>query len=137
MDHGLIVKLIWDDEHLVEFECTVVTGVFRGPATCYAAHEALPAIADSLRQFVRDFEGAATFGAEDGTKGVTIDIRAVDHAKHVVAAVKLVTGRGVRPDDVARLEVQFPIEPAAIDTFLRELGTVRGRGNYAFLRAVG
>jgi hypothetical protein len=137
MDRGVIVKRIWDDEHIVEFECTVDTGVFCGTATCYTGHGALAMFADDLRRFVRAFEGTALFnaGLADGTKAVTIDIRAVDHAKHTVATVRLVTERGFRPDDVARLEVQFPIEAAGIDTFLRELGDIHGRGDYAFLRA--
>jgi hypothetical protein len=139
MDRGVIVKHIWEDEHLVEFECTVDTGVFCGTATCYTAHGKLATFAGALRRFATAFEGTAIFSAAraDGTKAVTIEIRAVDHAKHTVAAVKLVTDRGFRPDDVARLEVQFPIEAAAIDAFLRELGNVRGRGDYAFLRAAG
>jgi hypothetical protein len=131
-----MVRDIWQDEHVVELECTVDTGVFCGTATCYTGHGALAKFADSLRRFARTFEGTAIFTAalSDGTKAVTIDIRAVDHAKHTAATVKLVTERGFRPDDVARLEVQFPIEAAGIDTFLRELDHVRKPGDYAFLR---
>ena len=137
MDRGLTVKRIWDDEHLVALECTVDTGVFSGTATCYTGHLELATFADALRRFAQTFEGTAIFTAAlaDGTKAVTIDIRAVDRAKHTVASVKLVTERGFRPDDVARLEVQFPIEAAGIDAFLRELDNVQQRGDYAFLRA--
>jgi hypothetical protein len=137
MDRGLMVKGIWEDEHLVELECTVDTGVFCGTATCYTGHVELAMFADALRRFAQTFEGTAIFTAAlaDGTKAVTIDIRAVDRAKHTAATVKLVTERGFRPDDVARLEVQFPIEAAGIDAFVRELRSVNKPGDSAFLRA--
>ena len=100
MDRGVTVKRIWEDNDIVELECSVNTGVFCGTATCYTAHETLATFADDLRLFAQACEGTATFSAAlaDGTKAVTIEIRAIDQAKHTVATVKLVTDRGIRPD---------------------------------------
>jgi hypothetical protein len=134
---GLMVKGIWGDEHFFELECTVDKGAFCGTATCYTGHGELAMFAEALRRFAQTFEGTAIFTAAlaDATKAVTIDIRAVDHAKHAAATVKLVTERGFTPDDVARLEVQFPVEDAGIDAFLHELGNVHKPGDFAFLPA--
>jgi hypothetical protein len=134
---GLRIKRIWDDEHLVEYECSIDTGTFRGSSTCYAGHGALEGFSEQLQRFSKAFEGTAVFdaGLEDGTNAVNIRFFIIDRAKRVVVAVRLVTDRGHRPDDVARLEVQFAVEAAAIDEFIPQVKQVRAVGDSAFLRA--
>jgi hypothetical protein len=90
MNHGLTIKRIWDDDHIVELECTVDTGTFRGSSTCYTGPDELARFAGDLERFARVFEGTATLSAalSDGTKAVTIQVSTVDAARHAIASVK-------------------------------------------------
>src|ERR1700733_4471929 len=111
MDQGLKISRIWDDAELIEFECLVDTGRFRGHATCYAGRGDLETFSDDLVAFSTTFEGRPTFvaGLADGTKAVKIELYAIDRAKHTAARVTLATDRGTRSDEIARLQVEFPV----------------------------
>jgi hypothetical protein len=145
VNHGLAIEQIWDDEHLVELQCSVDTGLFRGTATCYTSHQDVATFAGDVQRFAVSFEGVATFEASladttarlgtVGTTAVRIHLHTIDRAKHTAVRVRLVTERGGRPEDVASLELAFSVEAAAIDQFIRELVRLRARGDSAFLRA--
>lgn len=137
---GLTMSLdltrIWDDADMVECRCRVDTGAFRGESTCYAGHGQLEEFAQQLSDFVAsNFAGRPTFHCAmgDGTKAVKIEVYAINMAKHLAARVTLVTEGGRRPEETARLEVEFGIDWTGLEVLVNGLRGIKKVGDSASL----
>lgn len=80
----------------------------------------------------KPLHATAAVVAVSGTKAVTIQVTTVDAARDTIVSVKLVSERGARAADVARLDVQFPIgrghptsSSASFDKFARGMAMPR------------
>jgi len=131
---GVRLKWIWDDVDVVEFECLVDVGDFRGKATCYAARNEHETFASQLTTFLQTHEGRVLFstGLAGDTKAVVLEIFPVDAAKHLVMKVHLATDNNTA-EEASRLDHRFAVEPWALELFSRQLRALRKVGDEAVL----
>ena len=130
---GVRLKWIWDDIDVVEFECSVDVGDFRGKATCYAAWNEHETFALQLTTFLQTHEGRVRFstGLKGDTKSVVLEVFPVDAAKHLAMKVHLATDDTA--EEASRLNHRFAVEPWALELFSRQLRALRKIGDEAVL----
>ena len=131
---GVRLKWIWDDVDVVEFECLVDVGDFRGKGTCYAARNEHETFASQLTTFLQTHEGRVLFstGFAGDTKAVVLEVFPVDSAKHLVMTVHLATDNNTA-EEASRLDHRFAVEPWALELFSRQLRALRKVGDEADL----
>ena len=141
MNHGLEILVIWTDEHLLEFRVCASTGNFSGQAEMYAnlnefvdianASKGLPRSLDDKREYILGSE-------ETGTSGglAKMEFRCVDSLGHVVVNVKLRDYPSVGVRRTSEAEFSIDVNPAEIDSFVRELSRMKNEvGQTAVLQA--
>ena len=131
---GVRLKWIWDDIDVVESECSVDVGDFRGKATCYAAWNEHETFASQLTTFLQTHDGRVLFstGLEGDTKAVVLEVFPVDAAKHLAIMVHLATDNNTA-EEASRLDHRFAVEPWALELFSRQLRGMRKVGDEAVL----
>ena len=134
--NGLKLRRIWEDQDLVELACDVDAGTFRGTGTCYVSHDDIPKFATDIEQFIERLEGRVSFttGLENGTKAVHIDLYTIDMARHTVIQVRIATEPSRHQGPISRLELELPVEPAALQEFASALHRLCTLGDEALLR---
>ena len=134
---GLAVRVIWVDEDLVELACDLAYGRFAGEATCYTSSPQIHDFADALRRFSLTAEGQPMFesGLGDGSKACNLRAYTIDKARHMAIHVRLATDKPTeRPQSIARLELEMPVEAWSVTQFANQLEEVaRTKGGEAFL----
>lgn len=134
---GLSLELGYDDDDMIELVVSVDAGAFRGTTRCYAMREHLARLSRDLAELLRTLTGTAVLelGLDDGTRAARIEVYAVGGARHPKARVRLV-GEGARDGGPApSVEVELPLEAAAIDEFAQALMSVERVGDVAYLRS--
>ena len=125
---GLELEIIYLDVDLVEVRIRCENGRFAGTADCYVGHSFRKDLITAVQGFPTSIEDRRRF--ELGTLnpahaggGVRVRLACVDAAGHAVAHVQ------IRNTDEARTgsaeesaEFSFPVEPAAVDEFVKTLG---------------
>ena len=129
LNGGIEVEVIWCDQNVVEFQFKCSNNRFSGHVEIYADHNSLSEIAAGLSGFPssqtdsRDFE----LGAPDANYakgGIRLHFHCLDSVGHAVVDVKL---RGDACKGLGELEsvaLRIPIEAAAIDTFVPQIGNM-------------
>jgi hypothetical protein len=120
---GIQLEVMWFDQNVIEYQFKCSNGCFSGVAEIYLTHDDLPRMAEPLKGLpaavsdVRNRE-LGTFNPKHADGGVRLRCDSVGHA---VIEVKLrgdsCNGLG-EPESVALI---FPVEAAAIDSFLTQL----------------
>ena len=133
------VEVVYVDEHLIELEAQVGAGRWRGRACTYTVPLHIANFADSLLNFA-DGGPPAEFeaGADNGIGLISIRFYRIDRAGHIAGHARLALGRvstNHRPEQVARLAVEFGAESWAIVQFAGQLAelarTQTGRASLA------
>ena len=134
---GLAIRVVWIDEDMIELACSLAYGSFAGESTCYTTSPQLHDFADTLRRFSLAAEGQPTFesGLGDGSKACDLRAYSIDKAGHMALHVRLATDRlSGRPESVARVELEIPVEAWSLSQFADQLRDVaRTKAGEAFL----
>lgn len=141
MNLGLAFEIAWIDDDLWELKVEGGNGRFGGSANLYTDRYTLVQAAEGLRNFpesrsdVRVLQLGAT-APENAGGGARLRFRCLDAAGHVACDVYL-RARAQHPtwaDEV--VEFSFSVEPAAIDSFVAEVGGLNATPSArAFLRS--
>ena len=110
---GLSIGVIWRDDDMIELECTVAYGGYRGVSTCYTIAEDVIEFADALDSLAKTGDGHATFdsGLEDGSKRIALRAYTIDLAGHLAIHVVMATdGYARRPEQVWRISLEMKTE---------------------------
>jgi hypothetical protein len=139
MEEGLELTLVWLDDPLCEFECRAASRGFGGAARFYGLEDVPLKIAEKLDGFPRAGGDHAQlefgkFRAGHEVGGFRLALEMFRAAGPLTARVSLRDGHGERD---ASVQLQFDVEPLAIDDFVRQLrGMKLEKGSCARLRAV-
>jgi hypothetical protein len=129
--NGLMVRVVWFDDEIIELEWTVEYRGFRGTATCYTTSGDVVAFADALHSFSESSCGSPAFHAalDDGSKRVSLRAYTVDLAAHLAVHVSLATDNvAQRPESVWKIELELLTESWPMSRFaaaLRSAATTR------------
>ncbi|MBS1800967.1 MAG: hypothetical protein JSS95_14220 [Acidobacteria bacterium] len=137
MDRGLLLKLIWKDNDMVEARLSSWNGEFGGTADIYLSYGVLPEMAHVFDGFpqrpsdVREFILGDLDGA--GCGGASVRLHKIDLAGHMAVTLTVLTGTRNGANQTVTLHA--PIEAAAVDNFVAELKKIDDEvGPTAFLR---
>src|SRR2546430_8401412 len=119
------IEVVYVDEHLIELAAAVGAGHWRGRATAHTVPAEVARFADALRLFASGGPPAVfEAGAETGIGLIGLRFYRIDRSGHVACHARLALG-GVptdhRPEQVARLAVEFGAEAWAVEQFARQL----------------
>ncbi len=135
---GLLLRVIWVDEDLVELACRLVYEGFAGESTCYTTSPQLHDFAEALGRFSFTAEGQPSFdsGLGDGSKACDFRAYTIDNARHMAVHVRLATDKTTeRSQSIARLEIELPVEAWSLSRFAEQLRQVaRTKSGEAFLQ---
>lgn len=138
---GLEISVIWADEHLLEFRVIASNGRFRGQVEMYASLNEFIEIADKIKAFPKsldDFREYTLGSDETGSSGglVKMEFRCLDSLGHVVVNLKFLDYPSSDVAKTNKAEFGVTVNPAEIDSFVRELLLMRNEaGQSAFLQA--
>lgn len=129
---GLVIKVAYADDDLVEVEVSASNGTFAGVVQAYAAVDAPGRWADSLAGFPTGRDDSrdlviGTFADDAAGGGAALHFAVVDGAGHCTLVVRL-RADGIRAEP-ASAAFTMRVEPAAIDAFvvaLRAMSAVLG-----------
>jgi len=128
-ENGIRLEVIWFDQDVIEIVLNCSNGRFSGQAEIYLSHSDLSEFADGLSGFPqsvsdsRNFE-LGTFNPRHADGGIRMKFTCPDSTGRAVVEIRL---RGDacealgEPESVA---LRIPIEPAGIDSFVKQLTAV-------------
>jgi hypothetical protein len=125
-DNGIVIEVVWVDDDLVELLVRASNRRFSGTAEVYVASDELAKLAEALRGFPtspsdrREFE-LGTFDANYAGGGARLCFWCKDALGHALVAVSLRTDPRYHFRRSETAELVIPIEPSAIDSFVRHL----------------
>lgn len=129
MDTGIKFEITWMDEDLIEVRVHASNGRFAATADCYCGPDAIARLAEAARGFPSSSEdrreleiGTSDSGFAGG--GATLVLRCVDRAGHAVAEVAVRSESRMSGWPAETASLSFPVEPAAIDDFVADLGSM-------------
>jgi hypothetical protein len=135
---GLRIAVSWFDEDVVELLVNASNGTFSGEAQVYECHGAPVQLAEGLRGFpdtvadTREFV-LGTFRPDLAGGGARLRFRCVDAVGHAIVEVEMRADPRRRGHYTAAFAM--PIEAAAIDHFVEQLGSMTlERDSHATLR---
>jgi|SRR5437899_1934458 len=120
----LALRLIYEDEHLVQIEAHLAAGAWAGASTAYTTLDQLLSSAVELETFARRLSGdfSLVAGADNGTGLITLRFHPLDRARHIGCAVTFATATASNtPETSTRLHIELKTEAAALDRFVSEL----------------
>jgi hypothetical protein len=129
LDLGIRIQVIWFDEDLLELRIQASNGRFEAVADLYAGPSAPSELAASIDGFPRSSDDTrevllGTLDSKVAGGGVRMRFRCVDLVGHAEVHVEAQQPIGNGPQrEVAAFSV--PIEPAAVDEFVRQLRHMR------------
>ncbi|MEG9434770.1 hypothetical protein JAO29_01040 [Edaphobacter sp. HDX4] len=137
MKRGLLIKLIWRDNDIVEARVSASNGEFAGTADMYLSYGALKELAEGLRSFPTASADARDVEIGDldnnGSGGATVRLYMVDRAGHMAITLTLLAGTLRGTGQIVTMH--SAIEAAAVDDFVSELMRMNDEvGTHAFLR---
>jgi hypothetical protein len=139
---GIEVSLEWWDDDVVILRVRASNGRFAGETELYAAHDAMPQLANALRGFpvnssdIREYE-LGTFDPAYAKGGARLKLLCTDGVGHTAATIQLYSDehRGSERGETASFGMT--IEAWAVDAFVQQLQGMRlERGASARLAAV-
>lgn len=126
MENGINIRVVYFDQHVIEVVFGCSNGYFSGTAEIYLDHDGLSKLADALSGFPSSPDDSrevriGTFDPSHADGGVLMNFRCRDSVGHAIAAIKL-RGDGSKGfGELQSVALRIPIEPAAIDLFVRQL----------------
>ena len=121
---GLNLRIVYEDlPDLIEIEVRVLSGDWSGVARAYTGPSSLAEEARSLLAWSRRPVGefALDAGADTGIGWVHLRWYAVDLAGHLACHVQLATSKAMDRPESARLALEFPVEPYALEQFAHQI----------------
>ena len=125
MHPAIEIISVWEDETLFEVSIRANNRKFCGEARCYTTRGEIKSLCNRIGGFPKSAADEVHFSTQYGNSSSYFNLSFVctDSSAHVVARVKIaeiVAYSNTRPvNDLAEFEIA--VEPAAIDTFSREL----------------
>lgn len=121
--HHLSIRVIWQDDELVEIEGRVITDRWSGNATSYTTFAEIRQFARELSRFNLSLAGEACLeaGAEEGYGLVAMRFYTIDAARHVACYLRLGTSGGHRAEQTCKLAIEVTTEPTFIEGFAKGL----------------
>ena len=129
LNGGIEVEVVWFDQDVVECHFKCSNGRFSGHAEIYVNHDGLSNMAAGLRGFpsghtdCREFE-LGTFNPNHADGGIRLHFHCLDSVGHAVVDVKLRGDACKALGEVESVALRIPVEAAAIDTFVAQIGNV-------------
>src|SRR5215472_4976168 len=140
-DIGLQLRVIYQDNDVLELRVSVWNGKFGGTADAYVALGELREIATALQGFpdrtsdTREVVLGA-FGAKTAGGAVSLGFYCIDGSGHAALMVKLESDYD-SSGAAESVTLRLPIEPAALDAFVEDLYKVdTNQTKTAFLRGI-
>jgi len=89
----LALRLVYEDEHLVQIEAHLAAGAWAGASTAYTTLDQLLSTAVELEAFARRLSGEVSLvaGADNGTGMIALRFNSVVPSRSLGCAVTLVT----------------------------------------------
>ncbi|HKV47066.1 MAG TPA: hypothetical protein VJN69_03160 [Candidatus Acidoferrales bacterium] len=125
MRTGIEFRIIWSDSDVVKIRVSACDGEFSGSVEAYAVVGGLNGVAERLSGFPQSPSDMreVTLGAFDrkvAGGGLRMKFHCVDSAGHAFVEATLYTNQE-KGGTVQMAVLSVPVEPAAIDIFVREL----------------
>ena len=128
MDHGLKIKLIYEDSDLLELSLSVSNREFAGKGDFYVGLDELAGLREAIRDFPRNSNDAREFiigemNPKSARGGIRLSFSCVGLAGRPHLVVEMITcnqPRRVDPEEMPaqRVVLWEEIEPAAVDQFV-------------------
>ncbi len=139
-EYSLSVKIVWEDDHMIEVECSLRVGTWAAESRAYTQRPQLAEFAQTLKSFAKRFDGSASFEAGgEGIGSVKLRFYPFDKSKHLACFVELGTSVPTehRAEEISRLSLEVHTEASFVDSFAEELEDVaQGLCKAACLRLV-
>lgn len=139
-DQELAVKVVWEDDHMIEIECAVHAENWAARSRAYTQRPQLAEFAQALKKFAQRCDGSASFEAGGEVIGsVSLRFYPYNKSKHLACLVQLSTSVSTdhRPEEISRASLEVRTERGLVDSFADELKDVAdGLYNEACLRLV-
>jgi hypothetical protein len=141
MKLGLEITVIWADEHLLEFRVSASNGNFVGQAEMYVRLNEFADLAKVINGFPKSLDDHRNYilGSPDTGAGgglTKMEFCCVDSLGHAVVNVKIRGYPSPRPRRTSEAEFSIEVNPAEIDSFVRDLSRMKNEvGQSAFLQS--
>jgi hypothetical protein len=120
----LSLRVVYQDEHLIQVQCCVTVDGWSGVANAYTTSADLSSLASTLQDFSSTLRGPVTWeaGADNGIGFVGLRFYAVDRSGHIRCHVRLASQAAAeRPEEICRFAAEMPTEAGLIVAFVRQL----------------
>ncbi len=126
LSQELSLEVVYRDEDLIELEAVIATGDWHGRVRAYTVPQDVAAFAAALQDFTNGTAAAAEFttGADNGIGLIALRFYRIDRAGHIAGYASLASGAvptNHRPEQVARIAVEFRTETWALTQFVAQL----------------
>ncbi len=131
-EQSLSVKIVWEDDHMIEVECTVRAGTWAAESRAYTQRPQLAEFAKTLKMFAKQFDGSASFEAGgEGIGSLKLRFYPNNNSRHLACFVELGTSVPTdhRPEEISRLSLEVHTEAGFVDAFAEELEDVAAGSN--------
>ena len=119
------IRVIWQDDDLVEIEAAACIEHFSGLTQVYTTYNELRKLAASLAGFPMTAASRVAFsaGKPDSYSFLGVDFYCIDSAGHAAAQITIESNvpTDYRPEEKHRVRLEMQFEPVALDEFLRGL----------------
>jgi hypothetical protein len=136
------VRVIWQDDDMVEVEASACTQHFSGLTQVYTTYDELRNLSISLAGFPKAATSRVTFsaGAAASYSFLSADFYCVDNAGHAAAQFTIESNVPTdwRPQEKNHVRLEMQFEPGSLDKFLSALDhLVSARSGDAVLQGIG
>ena len=128
--HHVTLRVVYEDEHLIQIEVRVVTADWAGAAPAYTGRDQIGDFATRLSRFHERLEGDCRFEAGREVSRVSLRFYTYDAARHIACRIELATEtwHDQRPEEVFSLALEVKTEPSFLGRFLRDLNDMANEG---------
>lgn len=126
-EQSILVKIVWEDDHMIEVECIVSAGTWSAESRAYTQRPQLAEFAQHLKTFAQRCDGSASFEAgREGIGSIKLRFYPYDMSKHLACLVELGTSVPTdhRAEEISRFSLEVHTEASFVDSFAEELEDV-------------
>lgn len=141
MSEHLRVKVLFNDDDMVNLQADVATAVFKGRTEAYSSYRLLGEWLERLRSFAPALDSVVKFeaGYLEGSSHIGVELARLDWSGHCACRVSLLADGITHFEGTPHntMEVRLVVEPGAIASFVSELATlIETEGGEATLKGL-
>jgi|ERR1035437_4776204 hypothetical protein len=125
---GLLIKVCWFDDDMIELAISASNGQFAGRTSFYARLDEPGRLAACISGFPRSQSDSREYefgGTLSGYGGAKIRFSCKDAKGHLLVQVSIYAAPGDQKDFVQSAVIQINVVPASIDSFVRDLNSMK------------